>query len=132
VSNRKLNYFSRPFVPDLGSSYIHIKQDGSSSSDSLLGIIARKTLVEFWTKRSDAEEPLKAWFHEARQADWSSPDELKQRYPSASIIGHNRVVFTIKGNKYRLIAAINYPYKLLCIRFIGTHADYDAVDASTI
>jgi len=97
-----------------------------------LRIIARKTLVEFWTKHSDAEEPLKAWFHEVRQADWSSPDELKQRYPSASIIGRNRVVFNIKGNKYRLIAMINYHYRMLYIRFIGTHAEYDDVDASTI
>ena len=95
-------------------------------------IIARKTLVEFWAMHSDAEEPLKAWFHETRHADWSSPDELKQRYPSASIICRNRVVFNIKGNKYRLIASINYAYKLLYIRFVGTHAEYDQVDASTI
>jgi mRNA interferase HigB len=97
-----------------------------------LRIIARKTLVEFWAKHSDAEEPLKAWFHEARQAEWSSPDELKKRYPSASIVNRNRVVFNIKGNRYRLIAMINYHYKTVYIRFIGTHAEYDAVDASTI
>jgi mRNA interferase HigB len=107
------------------------KQDRSSSGN-ILRIIARKTLVEFWAKHSDAEEPLKAWFHEARQAEWSSPDELKQRYPSASIVNRNRVVFNIKGNNCRLIAAINYHHKLLYIRFIGTHAEYGEVDASTI
>jgi mRNA interferase HigB len=109
-----------------------LKNPEEPSSEKALRIIVRKTLVEFSTKHSDAEEPLKAWFHEARLADWSSPDELKQRYPSASIINHNRVVFNIKGNKYRLIAMVNYHYKMLYIRFIGTHAEYDAVDASTI
>lgn len=115
----------------MGSSYIHRKQD-RSSSDKLLRIIARKTLVEFWAKHSDAEEALKAWFHEARQAEWSSPDDLKQRYPSASIIDGNRVAFNIKGNKYRLIAKINYLYKMLYIRFVGTHAEYDMVNAFTV
>jgi mRNA interferase HigB len=97
-----------------------------------LRIIARKTLVEFCSKHSDAEEPLKAWFHETRQADWSSPDELKQRYPTASIIDRHRMVFNIKGNRYRLIAMINYNYKILYIRFIGTHAEYDQIDASIV
>lgn len=95
-------------------------------------IIARKTLVEFWKKHADAEEPLKAWVHEARQADWNSPEKLKQLYPSASIIDCNRVVFNIKGNNYRLIAMINYDYGIMYIRFIGTHAEYDQIDASTI
>lgn len=95
-------------------------------------VISRKPLVEFWKKHEDAGDPLKAWFREAQQADWNTPDELKKRYPTASIISRNRVVFNIKGNKYRLIAMINYDYKQLFIRFIGTHAEYDRIDATKI
>jgi len=97
-----------------------------------LRIISRKVLVQFWGRHHDAEQPLKAWFKEAEQASWSSPDELKRRYPSASILGKNRVVFNIKGNTYRLITMINFDYGQLFIRFVGTHAEYDNIDATTI
>jgi len=97
-----------------------------------LRVISRKTLVQFWTKHRDAEQPLKAWFREAGQAHWSSPNELKQQFPSASILSSNRVVFNIKGNTYRLITMINFDYGQVFIRFVGTHAEYDKIDATMI
>ena len=95
-------------------------------------IIARRTLREFWGKYRDCEQPLKAWYKEANQSYWKSPDDIKRFYPSASILSENRVVFNIKGNHYRLIVRINYDLGIVWIRFIGTHAEYDKIDASSI
>jgi len=96
-----------------------------------LRVIARKMLKEFWEKHKDCEQQLKAWFRECSKAQWSDPNEIKTEYPDASIIGNNRIVFNIKGNSYRLIVKINYDYKLIWIRFIGTHSEYDKVNAKT-
>ena len=97
-------------------------------------IIARKTLREFWKGRrhADAEQPLKSWFKEASDADWKRPSDIKEMFGSASIIGNNRVVFNIAGNKYRLVVKVNYPYRVIYIRFIGTHEQYDNIDASEV
>jgi mRNA interferase HigB len=95
-------------------------------------IIAIRTLREFWTGHADAEQPLKAWYKEAEESDWSEPADIKGRYPSADILSGNRVVFNIKGNTYRLIVKIHYNRKITYIRFVGTHAEYDKVDATTI
>lgn len=95
-------------------------------------VIAKRTLREFWEKHADCEEQLKSWYHEADSAFWQSPNEIKRDYPSASILADNRVVFNIKGNNYRLIVKINYEYGLVWIRFIGTHAEYDKVNANEI
>ncbi len=95
-------------------------------------IFARKTLRNFWIKHSDYEEALKAWFSEAENSRWESPVDIKIKYPHASILPDNRVVFNIKGNKYRLIVKINYDYGQIFIRFVGTHAEYDKIDATTI
>lgn len=95
-------------------------------------IIARKTLRLFWERHPDAEQALKAWFHDTQLAAWNSPDDILQAYASASFIANNRVVFNIRGNNYRLIVLINYPYQIVYVRFIGTHAEYDRVDASSI
>lgn len=95
-------------------------------------VIAKKTLRDFWEKHEDCEEQLKSWYHEAENALWTSPHQIKKQYPSASILVDNRVVFNIKGNKYRLIVRTNYDYGILWIRFIGTHAAYDKIDANTI
>ena len=95
-------------------------------------IISRKTLRLFWESHPDAEQALRAWYHDAQQAHWKSPDDIRQTYATASFIAHNRVVFNIRGNTYRLIVAINYPYQVIYIRFVGTHAAYDRVDAATI
>jgi len=75
---------------------------------------------------------LKAWFREVSKAEWANPNEIKAEYPSASIIGNDRIVFNIKGNSYRLIARINFDYQMIWIRFIGTYTEYDKVNAKTI
>ena len=95
-------------------------------------VIAKRTLRDFWEKHADCEQQLKAWYNEAEQAEWKSPNELKKDYPSASILEDSRIVFNIKGNSYRLIVRINYKYGIVWIRFIGTHAEYDKVDATKI
>jgi len=97
-----------------------------------LRVIAKKILREFWEKHSDCEQQLKAWFLETSKAEWINPNEIKVEYPSASIIGNDRIVFNIKGNKYRLIVKINFDYQMVWIRFIGTHSEYDKVNAKTI
>jgi len=95
-------------------------------------IISRKTLKDFWTAHADAEPPLRAWFHEAKAADWKSFREIKARFPSADVVPGHRVVFNLKGNAYRLIIKIHYNTGVIYIRFIGTHAEYDKIDAQTI
>ena len=95
-------------------------------------VISRNKLKEFWLKHADSEPALKAWYYEARYTSWKSPKDVKQRYPSASLIPDNRIVFNIKGNRYRLIVKINYNQQIVFIRFIGTHAEYNLIDATTI
>ena len=95
-------------------------------------IIAVRTLRSFWAVNGDAEEPLKAWYREAKAAGWDTPHDVKASYGNASVIGDNRIVFNIAGNKYRLIVKFNYPYRIGYVRFIGTHAEYDAIDVETI
>lgn len=95
-------------------------------------IVAIRALREFWEKYSDAEQPLKEWFQEAKAADWAAPHQVKAMYRNASVIGGNRIVFNISGNKYRLIVKFNYPYRIGYIRFIGTHAEYDRVNAEAV
>lgn len=95
-------------------------------------VIAKKTLRTFWTKHKDCEQQLKAWYKETEVAIWKDPGDIKADYPAASILEDNRVVFNIKGNKYRLVVKINYSYKIVWIRFIGTHSEYDKIDATKI
>ena len=95
-------------------------------------VIAKKTLREFWIKHNDCEQQLKAWYEEASFATWKTPKDIKREYPSASFLEDNRVVFNVKGNHYRLVVKISYSFGMIWIRFIGTHAEYDDIDASTI
>ncbi|MEM9275113.1 MAG: type II toxin-antitoxin system HigB family toxin [Cyanobacteria bacterium P01_F01_bin.143] len=95
-------------------------------------IIARKTLRNFWEKYPDSEQPLKAWFDEASRANWQSPSDIKSLYRNASFIANNRVIFNIKGNDYRLIIHVRYDISIIFIRFIGTHKEYDKIDAAII
>lgn len=95
-------------------------------------IIARRTLREFWERHADAEQPLRSWFHDVERADWRSPADVKRAYANASLSGENRVVFNIGGNNYRLIVAVNYPYRICYVRFVGTHQAYDRIDATTV
>ena len=95
-------------------------------------VVAVSALRSFWERHPDAEQPLKAWHDEARHAAWATPQDIRDRYTSASFVGHNRVVFNIKGNDYRLIAAVAYRFQAVYIKFIGTHAQYDRIDAATV
>ena len=95
-------------------------------------IIAKRTLRELWERRPDAEEPLLAWYREVEKEDWEQPSQIKEKYRSASFVKGNRVVFNIKGNDYRLVVRINYPYRMVYVRFVGTHADYDAIDVEEV
>ncbi|PZV26937.1 MAG: addiction module toxin RelE [Snowella sp.] len=95
-------------------------------------IIARSTLREYWQKHPDTEQPLKAWFDDTSRANWKTPSEIRDNYANASIIANNRVVFNIKGNNHRLIVQIRYDISIVFIRFIGTHQEYDKIDATTV
>lgn len=83
----------------------------------------------FWEKHPDAKQPLQTWYHDVKHADWQSPTNIKAVYRNASFVGQNRVVFNIKGNKYRLVVAVQYDFRIVFIRFIGIHREYDAIDA---
>lgn len=95
-------------------------------------IIAISTLSQFWSKHRDAEDALRAWYAEAKHAQWRSPQDIRDRYHSADFLSGNRVVFNIKGNQYRLVVKIHYNTDVVYIRFIGAHADYDRIEAETI
>ena len=95
-------------------------------------IISRRSLREFWEKHPDAAQPLQAWYHDVKHANWQSSAEIKAVYRNASFLAHNRVVFNIKGNRYRIVAAIQYGFGIVFIRFVGTHKDYDSIDAERI
>ncbi|WP_034945756.1 type II toxin-antitoxin system HigB family toxin [Erwinia oleae] len=95
-------------------------------------IISIAQLKTFWEVHNQAEQPLKSWIDEVRQASWQTPHDIKKRYPSADFVGNNRVIFNIKGNDYRLIIAVAYHFKAVYVKFIGTHAEYNKIDANTV
>lgn len=97
-------------------------------------VISKKTLKDFYEQSmyKDTKESLEAWHKEAVKANWQNPNDIKQHYRHASIVGHNRVVFNIHGNKYRLIVKINYYAQVAYIRFVGTHEQYDKINASEV
>lgn len=97
-------------------------------------IIAFRTLREFWEKPeyTDSETSLRSWYHDAKNANWNNSNELKQQYKNASVVGEGRIVFNIKGNLYRLVVAIDYEFQIIFVRFVGTHKQYNNIDAKTI
>jgi mRNA interferase HigB len=98
-------------------------------------VISKQTLRQFWEStpgRTDARRSLEAWHREARKASWSSPQDVKRLYATASVMKGGRVVFNICGNRYRLVVRINFSQQIVFVRFVGTHADYDRIDAGTI
>jgi len=95
-------------------------------------IVSRKILREFWEKHSDARQPLQAWFADVQHAHWTGPKEIKAIYHNASFLPGNRVVFNIKGNTYQLVVVVQYKFGYVYIRFIGTHQEYDRINAGTI
>ena len=97
-----------------------------------MNVISKKTLVLFFEKHPNAKSALEAWHAEARKAQWQTPDDIKKEYASASFLKDNRVVFNIKGNDYRLIVHIDYKRHIARVKFVGTHAEYDKINAEEI
>lgn len=98
-------------------------------------VIALRTLKALWMEHpefADAQAPALAWYREVVAADWDSPAAIKAHYRNASVLRDGRVVFNIGGNKYRLVVWVNYPYRVVYIRFFGSHRAYDAIDAQTV
>ncbi len=98
-------------------------------------IIALSTLKAFWegnAQYADAEPATLAWHKMCKDADWATPNEVKAAVGNASILQDGRVVFNIAGNKYRLVVWINYSFRVVYVRFLGTHAQYDNIDAQSI
>ncbi len=95
-------------------------------------IIAKSTLRKFWETHADSEQYLKTWYDTAKNMEWKTPNDIKGTYANASILKNGRVVFNIKGNSYRLVVRFNFEKQWVFIRFIGTHAEYDKIDADTI
>lgn len=95
-------------------------------------IISIKKLRDFWQKHPDSEQPLRSWYAEVKKVNWKKPNDCKKIFKTASILQNNRTVFNIKGNDYRLITAVNYDFGIVYIRFIGTHSEYDRINAKEI
>jgi len=98
-------------------------------------VISKQTLRRFWESargRADARRALEAWHREARRAAWTSPQDIKRMYSSASVLKGSRVVFNVCGNRYRLVVRIDFSHQIVFVRFIGTHAEYDAIDAEAV
>ena len=114
---------------------MHLVPNWDHATFGNVRIIALSTLKAFLNQspdHADAREPLMAWYREARKADWATPADVKRAVRSASILKDGRVVFNIAGNKYRVVVWINYPYRVVYVRFIGTHRQYDKIDAQTV
>ena len=95
-------------------------------------IIAISQLKSFWERYPDSEQPFLAWIDESRKADWKTPADIKAHFATASILKSRRVVFNIKGNDFRLVVAVAYRFSAVYIKFVGTHKQYDAIDADTV
>ncbi len=95
-------------------------------------MIAKRTLREYWDQHPETEQALKAWNAEAEKASWQTPNDVKAQYGNASVLKDSRVVFNICGNEHRLIVKINYVAGIIYVKFMGTHAEYDQIDAETI
>jgi mRNA interferase HigB len=97
-----------------------------------MNVISKRTLVRFYEAHPSAKTALEVWHSDARRSEWKTPEDIKQVYASASFLADNRVVFNIKGNDYRLIVHIDYKRKIVRVKFIGTHAQYDKIDAKEL
>jgi len=131
VTSHSLNRWKqaekRKFITNLVTFLLYLQQNKYN-----VRVIAKRTLRDFWEKHADCEEQLKSWYRETEKSEWTNINELKNDYPSASILKDNRIVYNIKGNNYRLIVKFNFEYGVCWIRFIGTHAEYDKIDANNI
>jgi mRNA interferase HigB len=95
-------------------------------------IFNRSAIEQHGRQHSGARDALRAWYAEASRSDWASPEDVKRHFPKASVVANNRIVFNVAGNMYRLIVSFNYPYRSGYIKFFGTHAEYNKVDAATV
>jgi mRNA interferase HigB len=95
-------------------------------------VIARQTLVDFWQRHRETEQPLRVWLSVVRRAEWSSMADVKAVFAKASIIDRERVVFDVLGGNYRLVVAIKFSARIVFIKFIGTHAEYDRIDPTIV
>ncbi len=111
----------RNFAPVTGSRY-----------NAGMRVISKKILREFWERHADVKRPLQAWLEDTERAEWKTPRDIQKRYGDDTILPDNRAVFNIKGNKYRIVAKIHYNTGIVYIRFVGTHVEYDRIDATAI
>ena len=95
-------------------------------------VFSKGTLRDFWRRHPDAEAVLDGWYREARRAQWNTPADVVSRYPDASVVGNDRIVFRFRGNAYRLVVYINYRSGRAYIRFVGTHAQYDRINVAEV
>ncbi len=96
-------------------------------------VISKRTLVQFWQRHERAETPLRAWHSMASRAQWVGPTDVKAEFgATVDFLADNRLVFDIAGNRYRLIVHVAYRYKRVLIKFIGTHAEYDKINAERV
>jgi mRNA interferase HigB len=95
-------------------------------------VISIKKLRDFWARYPEAEQWLREWFRAVERADWSSPFQVREAFSNASIVGPDRIVFRVRGNRYRIVVRVSYPSRTAFVRFVGTHAEYDRIDAAEV
>jgi len=95
-------------------------------------VIAKRTLREFWKLHRDSEQPLRSWYDISKNEIWNNFNEIKSLFRNASIVGNDKVVFNIKGNDFRLVVKVDFIWKVMFIKFIGTHREYDKVDVKKL
>ena len=95
-------------------------------------VVAKRTLREFWDRHPQAKGPLEAWHDMASKAVWTTPSDIREQFGSADFVADNRVIFNIGGNNYRLVVHVAYRFRRVLIKFVGTHAEYDRIDAETV
>ena len=95
-------------------------------------VFSKSRLRDFWEQHPDAQAALDDWYRTARRAHWSNPADIRSRYANASFVGRDRVVFNIRGNTYRLVVQVDYARERVHIRFVGTHAHYDRINAGEV
>ena len=98
----------------------------------LMHIIARKTIREFWERHPDAEDSLRSWHNQVEKENWDTPQQVRENHPNVRMIGRNRAIFNIRGNRYRLVVQIDYMMKRVYVRFVGTHSEYNNIDAREV
>ena len=97
-----------------------------------MNVVARRTLVEFWTRHPRAMGPLSAWYDLVKAAEWRRPQDVRDDFNSVDFVGDNRAIFDIGGNNYRPVVRISYPFKQVPVKFVGTHAEYDRIDPASV